>query len=376
MSAVTSSSNADAFSELCSEIEHGLRKFFSPLERQKVDAELDKLRTESADNKFPYSRYALLLFRKYADKANDKIKEKEMELLDSIGNNPSSTASSAYVVDTYVKKAASYVAPYISGATPEVVLKTFGGDVFLQNYFRMRLASFIFSFISFVVLSFTPELFLPKHMLTQSRMASTCVLNEFSHTSVRVYFYPYYLTWVWSLLFLLTTFGFCIYYALPVGSTSGRKYIPGMNQCCALVTINPPSEPRGNYMDNFYRGIIQIQEFYSQCCVYCRTYPMTVMASIDGILLVGAIAIVVQARYALYSNIEVDITMFNFFSVAASPSPQAMYFNLQTFYETFNNLQGSPCLYSNPVPNITGGIWMLTIALIIQCFICRVSVDL
>jgi len=331
----------DAFSELCPEMEQGLRSFYSSLQKQKVDGELDRLRAESADNKFPYSRYALLLFRKYADTANDKIKEKEMELLDSIGNNPPSGASSAYVADSYAKKAASYIAPYVEGTTSEAILTTSGGDVWDNNLFRMRLASFIFSFIAFGALAFTPELFLPNHILTNSDMHQSCTLNQFSTTNVRVYFYPYFITWVFSLLFVLASFSLCIFYVLPIGSTSGRKYMPGMDRLCFLITINPPSEPQGNFMDYVYRAIIAIKEFYSQCCVYCRTYPMHVMGFIDALLLVGALAIVVQARYALYDNIKVDLTMYNFYTVAVSPGPQAIYFNLQTFYETFDNVQVS-----------------------------------
>jgi hypothetical protein len=227
----------DAFGELCPEMEQGLRNFFSSLEKQRVDGELEKLRSESADNKFPYSRYALLLFRKYADTACDKIKQKEMELLDSIGNNPPAGASSAYVVDSYVNKAASYVAPYINGTTPEDILRTSGGDIFDKNIFRMRFACFIFLFIGFCVLSFTPELFLPKHMLTSDGLRSDCTLNQFSRTDVHVYFYPYYLTWVYTLLFLLATFAFCIYYALPIGSTSGNKYLPGTFLCVTCIRV-------------------------------------------------------------------------------------------------------------------------------------------
>jgi hypothetical protein len=112
-----------------------------------------------------------------------------------------------------------------------------------------------------------------------------------------------------------------------------------MDRLCFLVTISPPSEPQGNFMDNVYRGIIRVQEFYGQCVRYCRTFPMHVMAGIDLVLLLGALAIVVQARYHLYANIVVELTMYNFFSVAVSPGPQDMYFNLQTFYETFSNVQ-------------------------------------
>ena len=66
--------------------------------------------------------------------------------------------------------------------------------------------------------------------------------------------------------------------------------------------------------------------------------------------------------------------MYNHFGFGVVRTPvENMYYTLTTFYKTFANFGNSPCLFSNPVPSIFAGVWMLTIALILQCLIFRVS---
>ena len=54
-----------------------------------------------------------------------------------------------------------------------------------------------------------------------------CVFEEFSKSSVTIYFTSYLLVWLFSLILMVTTLGFLLYYLLPVDPHSGTKQIPG-----------------------------------------------------------------------------------------------------------------------------------------------------
>ena len=113
---------------------------------------------------------------------------------------------------------------------------------------------------------------------------------------MKLNFGPFFLMWLFSILFLLTSFAFCIFYVLPVGSRSGSKYFPGMNHVCFAITINPPSEPQQGCAGVFYKTVDTVKVTYRRFTVYCATFPMKVMAGIDFMMLAVLIAIIVQGE--------------------------------------------------------------------------------
>lgn len=173
---------------------------------------------------------------------------------------------------------------------------------------------------------------------------------------------------------VFVTLGFLIYLLLPIDPKSGAKHIPGLDSLCNVNSCMPTEGAGGELMDGIYRVTNGMILMYNSFCFYCSSHPMHVMAFLDATMLGLAIATVVQARYGLYANIVVKMYLYEFTqTVVVETAEQEMFYNLQTFYETFSNFTETPCLYSNPVPAITAAIWMLTASLLVQCLIFRVS---
>lgn len=148
----SSSSSSDmtktmVLTQLCPEIEQGIRNMNSDIPREQINNDISNIRLESMKSAYPDVQYAILLFRKYANDANDKI--------DNLSAKP-------YEVDQFVGKVGTILSPYINDEAPpipDIIVPLQGLSAFTRNIFKFRSATTFLSFVALVILCCTHEVF-------------------------------------------------------------------------------------------------------------------------------------------------------------------------------------------------------------------------
>ena len=152
-------SNSDSFeilTNLCPEIEQGIRNILSETStKSKINAELERIRKECTNDSHPAARYALLLFRKYANEVNalgyiDKTKNSsvsENSSQNEVGSIPSKLSEDVHgdVISTDVSQMSGY-------------------DAMKSHLFQIRFLCLLFSLTTAILFAVNPELFIgPRH---------------------------------------------------------------------------------------------------------------------------------------------------------------------------------------------------------------------
>lgn len=319
----------EKFDMLIDEISEGIRNLKSSSSKRLLNMLFKQLKESSSSDKHPHITYATLLFRQYANIANDikeskaqKSTEKQLSLFNAFDN----TNNNEYVE-----------------------LELVGWSAMNNKLFWYRTATGMLVFISFVLMSTVPNIRLT-YLRAWEIFSPDCPYaanNLGVHITGHFDFRAYQIVLSMAVIVYLHTLFFLFYYLLPTDENN-HKFIPGLNlllDACLSIPV------RSN-----------LNSFTRRCLDYCATCSRFLEMLSDIVITTAAMTATILASVVLERGVRFDFRDGN-----------VTYYTLETFSTTFQ--QTYPvCVDEDPTPKIRASLAMLYLAIFIMIYTTQITI--
>lgn len=305
---------------LNTEIEQGIENI-TGLPHSQVKREVSKIKDEAYKvERAPEAEFALLLFRRYADLA-ENLKSKN-ELVDRNNNS---------MLDD--------VPSYLYEATTEDLPSGYGA--FQHNKFWLRAIVCMFCFLTYVVMSTVPNV-TSTRLYPADAFLKGCTSGPLSGSFSMA---PYQLVIVAAAFEYAHSLLFTIFYILPVDENN-QKFIPGMERAIGMC------------LGNGRRVKDSLHCLSSFCKLYVKIVEMVLdIMFLLAILVICLIASIALERGAMFDLGNGDIT----------------FFTIGTFYSTYGHTY-PVCVGDDPSSKIRGALATMYMALFVLALATQVSI--
>ena len=323
---------------LVTEIQESV-KYESNDEIQTIEAELERLRERAYLERAPEAHHATLLFRHYSSIVNRKAN----------GEGSTNGIKSDGWWDPDLTR--DILPPKLLEGTGEVLV---GVEATRSNAFVMRTTISTFASVAFVTMCSCG--YIHDTSLTADDLFTPDCYMRRVHTSFKGHFSMVPYQWLIALSFFvfLHSFGFCLYYVLPLNENTKHKYIPGcgewMERCLGHIGREEVT--------------YQARTASQRVSDFCHDHSKHVEWSIDGILLILTLIICIIA--------SIDVERGAEFTFGSDP-PQ--WYTLGTFHDTFNSVNPSCVDDSDPSDFIRAGLAFLYLSAFVQVLMLKISRD-